>query len=299
MPVLGLSKLVQAVSSSRDITGAKLEVQFGLLLTSHATKHFLDGVRSITKVEKMLTETASDTRTDFLSRMTTSDTDALFLLSLLGDAETRSKVEYEIQLKTLNGESRIVRFEQETPADFLVFDAALTLGTMSMHYPMRVWDARATVINPEVDIELTDAVRPFMESIRTNIPAPSFRARVPSQTFSVEGVQVKRVFSKTMDDIDCRVTEVQDLCLESADGSDFNFAACAYPRAMLMENQRLWWEFSLHAAKVDMISASRLQGLVDELMTQIDGVGFHNQGPFVWQEVEEADVDVKEPSLWA
>jgi len=300
VPVLGLSKLVQAVSSSRNITGAKLEVQFGLLLTSHATtKHFFDGVRSVAKVEKMLTEAASDIRTDFLPRMTTSDADALFIFSLLGYGEVRSKVEYEVHLKTLNGEPRTICFDQQSPADFLVLDNNLTLGTMSMHYPMRIWDARATIIKPEVDIDSRETVRSFVESIRTTSPAPSFQAKVPSQAFSVEGVHVKRVFSKELDGIDCRVTEVQDLYLESVDSFELNFAACAYPKAMMAESQRLWWEFSLHAVEVDMMSASRLKGLVDELMTQIDGVGFNNEGPFVWQEVEEADAEIKEPSLWS
>lgn len=299
-PAVGLQKLLQEVLLSNDITGAEMDVRFGLILIRHSSdKAFLNGVHAPKKMESKLQIAASDLHTDFFPRITTSDIDARFLLDLMESGEPRARVEYEIHIKTSEGESRLVRFEQTTTGDFLVLRTDTLLAKLFMYYPMRVWDAQAIINKPEIDLETMSAVGAFIESIQTTEQAPSFLAVVPSHLFTVEKVYAKRVFCKMSDGIEMRVTEVQDLSLESVNSDGFNFRASISSRETMIDEQRYWWECLLHIERVESVPTAKLHGMVEDFAGKMDGVGWENKGPFERKEIEESpDQSVTEPPFW-
>lgn len=288
-PVHSLANLVHQLLSTQDLAGAELKVQFGLLLVRHTSnRKFLDGAYDPAKMQARMQAEGSALRADFFPRLTTSEDDARFLLNLVESDDIRADVEYEIRLKTSNGEPRLLQFQQSAVKDFLVLQPDNALAELYMHYPMRIWDAKCTILKPEVDLELMEVVSVFVSSIQTeNEQPPFFLASLQSHSFSIEKVYAKRIFRKALNEIDSRVTEVRELSLSAVDLDEFNFRATAGPAELMIENQKLWYECSLHTTSVDMESAVKLHSMADDIVSRMDCVGCGNQGPLVKVEPRE------------
>ncbi|KAF2481412.1 hypothetical protein BDY17DRAFT_301302 [Neohortaea acidophila] len=269
-------------------------VQFGTLLVKDRTDEpILTGVNTANAVEEKLQDGIGIT-TNFLPRMTTSDDDARFMLNLFGAGEARATVTYEIEIKNAEGAQRTITFDQTDLQNFLVSHTNNPLGIAYIHHPLRVWDAKVSIERPEVDVELMQTVRGFVASIQTNGIAPSFQALVPAGSFSVENVYAKRHFRKSIaKGIEVDVTEVQQLDVASTTMSPFNLQASVQPRATMIEGQRLWWEAGMYAQTADISTADRIHSCAATCISQIDGVGLNNSGPFRWAEIEEPVAEEK------
>lgn len=299
-PASGLERLLRDVSPDTDIHNAELTVQFGFILVRHLNdKTFLDGSYAPKKTEQKLQGAGPALHADFFSRMTTSDDDARYLLSLVDTDDLHARLEYEIHVKTSEGESRLVTFEQTSINDFQVWRTDTVLGILFIHHPMRVWDAQATIDKPEVDMEIMGSVRKFIESIQTIEQPPSFLATVPSHLYTVEKVYAKRIFSKFHRDVEVRVTEVQDLSLSSIDANGYNFKASVSSKESMIDDQQLWWELQLRVAPVGSVPPAELHNMVEEFIGKMDGIGYWNNGPFERREIEALpEQSVAETPFW-
>ena len=287
-PKTAAEKLLQNASANKDVRQAEIIATFGTVLTRHLEqKEFQKGVFTKNKLHTKLREAGKDLQTSFLSRMTTSKTDARYLLELANDVGVEIGTHYEIHLKKSDGGQSVLTFDESDKTSFIVMKGDNKLGRLFLHYPMRVWDAQVTIDQPEIDdMSTTDACE-FVFSIHSTGVPPSFLARVPQTSFSIERVYVKRTFTRQLYiGIEIQVTEYWELMLESVNLPNYNFKAVALPDEEMIEKQRLWFEFSVRAETADSASAARLQGVVDDVVTKIDGVGFGNKGPWEKAKVE-------------
>lgn len=299
MPRSSLEKLFNEVISENEVGLMRIEIQFGLILVKHVNdKTYLDGVRDAAKMESKLNQARSNLQTDLLPRLTTSELDAAHLLGLTGSHDISVQIEYDIYIKTTRGETRVVRFEETDPMNFTVLRTDNIRAKMFMHNPIHVWDAQAVITKLEPDDEMRGAVAEFVKSIQSKDEAPSFDANVPANTFSVQSVHVKRIFTQQTGDVEARLAEVQDLWTSSANSNSYNFEAIATPEHLMTENQRLWWEYSLQADSVEMGTATRLQSMAGDIVSRIDGVGYENTGPFVAAEIEEPVQSFVGDGMW-
>ena len=282
-PDSNIGKLLLQVTSTADVEDAELEVRFGLLLVSHPTdKDFFKGIFDSQALQSKLQNSALALHTNFFPRMTTSESDARSLLSLVDGDEVRGRVEYEIHIKNPEGGLRIVRFEQSDRRSVQVLVPDTSLGAIYMHYPVRVWDAHAVINERYVDTDMEGAVGTFLSTMQTIDNAPSFQAMISFDSMSIETVYVKRIFSKTnAEGIELEITEVQDLERHSLKSVRYNFKAVTYPRETMIQQQRLWWECRIRVQPPDSLPADEIQSLVDDMMSKTDGVGFENMGPWV------------------
>ena len=291
MPSTAIGSLLQEVSSTRDITKAEIEINFGTILVRHKTeKDFLLGGACTPKLlDSKLRRADTSLQTDFLPRLSTSDLDARYLLALVDGGKTHIDVHYEIHIRNVEGKPRTVKFNQEAVHDFTVTLPDVHHGTLYLHYPIRVWDGIANVKTVELDKEMTTNVKEFISSIQTVGKAPSFVATFPSDAFAIESVLAKRAFSVTdPDDIELRITEVQNLRFDHVSASGFNFQATSERKEVMIEKQMLWWEASLHHRVADAAPADKIQILVDEMIGKMDCIGYENQGHWVREEIEVA-----------
>ncbi|KAK3722229.1 hypothetical protein LTR37_002662 [Vermiconidia calcicola] len=303
VPNSRVGAFLQQLAAGYDLRHTKIEARFGTTLVRQAdNKDFLKGVLDKDAVEKKLHGAGDALQTDFLPRMTTSTTDAQYMLALIPGSDVTAKVKYEIHVKNSEGSLRIIKFDQAARDHFEVLLADTTVGTLYIHYPIRVFDAQVTVDKPCTDENLIEAAGQFVSSMQTiehEQALWAWQAWIPPNSFSVEKVLAKRIFTKTSltNAIDLQVTEVQDLVLEPvAASARYNFRAICYPPGAMVEHQRLWWECRLRLH--DATDASAVDGLadaVDEIVGKIDGVGFANEGPWKRAEIEEAAGNTTQP----
>lgn len=287
-----IEKLLRQVESLHGRQDVELQVSFGTLLVRSRDQDLGRGNWNAQSLERQLQaqEQTGDLRTNFFERLTTTQSDAAYMVNLLPGALAPPRVEYGIELKTLQGHARVVRFDQSDRKSFAVFALEEITAALYMHYPIHVHDAQSKVIRSELALDIdTSDIETLVKSIHSIGQAPSFKARVPTKAFSIEQVQVKKVFAKqVIPGVRLQVTEVQDLKLDALEGSkNFNLQATAAGRAAMVDNHRLWYECSLHLAPLGSVEGGVLQQLVDQMVAEIDGVGYGNEGPYVRAEIEE------------
>lgn len=163
--------------------------------------------------------------------------------------------------------------------------------------PICVQDAKVTIERPDNDNSLAKPVTQFLATMQTLGSAPSFMAMAPSSSFAIEKVFAKRIFYKAIaNGVELKVTEVQDLTLESLSYPHFNFKAIALSSEQMISDQRLWWECELRSGMVDDQSAAMLQCMTDTMVGEMDGVGFSNEGPWEKKTVEQPEPSME--SIW-
>jgi hypothetical protein len=237
----------------------------------------------------------------FFPRLTTSTSDALFLLDMIPGSSVRATVEYEGLVKNAEGSIRIIKINQSDRSNVQVVCPDSSPGTTYIHYPLRIWDAKVIVEALRFDTSMTEIATKFVSSMQTVDEAPSFVAMLPPASFGIDKVYAERVFSKAVaDGIEMKVVEVQELQLLSIDSERYNVKATARSAADMMNGQRLWWECGLTAQIVDSDSAATLQAVIDKMVSQMDGVGYGNTGPWTKDQVEvnAQSVASPEPPFW-
>lgn len=301
-PNTSVGKLVKYLGLNSDGDDVSVDLQFGMVLLRHFTdKSFRDGKISAKELQSKLENAGSALQQDFLPRMTTSAVDARYMLDMMPSNQLPSvEIEYQILVKDSEGRQRTLKFNQipaeATPdgkvhaKDNLIVESANLLGTLYLHYPVHIWDARVTINRPDVDETMMEAAQEFVASMQTTGEPPSFAAMVPLNAFNVDKVHVLRKFSRTdTDGIELRVSEVQDLILEPLNDGRYNLKAIAASREEMVDSQRIWWECGLHTSNMEVKNVDRLENLAEDVVSRVDGVGFANKGPWVHNEAEEPE----------
>ncbi|EMC93124.1 hypothetical protein BAUCODRAFT_150496 [Baudoinia panamericana UAMH 10762] len=261
--------------------------QVGLILFTHTDKSKRKAAFTASRLEAEVIKNVQ-----FLPRLTTATSDAWHVLGMVSAASPlEAHASYEFHVRGVDGHMHIKRCGAEKcllPAcDDQVY------GTAFVHYPFRVWDARYEVRALENDNNVDPAFQQFVKSITTTEEAPSFYAGVPQHRFSVEKALAKRDYIRvTHERAKVIVTEVQDLILQSMDHPVANLQATCPSRQEMMDEHRLWWEVKVEYA--DCRDAGFLQRLVDSLVTQMDGVGYANKGP--WERRQDPAVTEMAPA---
>ena len=301
-PMTAIEELLRNTISSNTLEGAVINASFGMILMRHTEpKDFLKGAINKEKLQTRLRAAGDSLRTSFFPRLTTSATDALFLLDMIPGSSVSATMEYEVLVKNAEGSIRIVRINQSDRCAVQVVCPDASLRTTYIHYPLRIWDAKVTVEAPGLDTSMADVATKFAASMQTTDEAPSFVAMLPPASFGIDKVYAKRVFYKMVaDGVELKVMEVQELQLMSIDSDRYNVKATALSAADMINGQRLWWECGLSAQLVDDDSAATLQAVIDEMVTQMDGVGYGNKGPWEKEQVDVAAESVAspEPPFW-
>ena len=289
-----IPKLLRLVRAFEMVANIELTVKFGLMLIKPRDANFCMGKYSHEGLQQSLQELedAGTLQTTFFNRMTTSSVDAEYLLNIIPVPDAASlppTVEYHIGMRTLQGGERTVRFAQNDTASFVVAAEDRIVGTLYRHYPLRVWDAMIQVSRTITSDEDAAKLKDMVSSIQTCDEAPSFYANFPTTSFTPTHIHVKRLHVRQVaPQVQLRVTEVQDLKFEAVANSEhFNLKATALPRASMIDQQRLWFECSLHMSPAQEVKPWFLEKIVDNLVAYMDDVGVGNRGPYVRKEIEE------------
>jgi hypothetical protein len=290
-PMNAIQQLLSRTISGDALAGATVHVRFGMILLQQQQVKQPLQKGAITKemLQAKLQSSDSSVDANFFPRLTTSISDALFLLDLAPGSPGSAMTQYEIVVKNAEGSLRIIMIDNTDKNSFHVDYPSEPGGVSYIHYPIRIWDAKASVETAKVDNSLDSIAKEFISSMQTTGEAPSFMAMIPSGSFGIEKVYAKRIFSKVLPNgVELIVTEVQDLALESVNDPRYNFKAIVLPGEEMADTQRLWWECELRADAVDGELAVMLQNLTDRIVSEMDGVGYVNKGPWEKTSVEEA-----------
>lgn len=168
---------------------------------------------------------------------------------------------------------------------------------MFEHFPRHVWDARWQIeaFNSDVD-EMS--IRAMVNTISTGAQLPSLFAAVPVD-LTPSRILAKREYRREhVPGVILVVTDVQDLRLESLSGAACNLKAWSASEDVMAQEGRHWWEARLDVDEAILLDDPELvQDIFRHYVTQMDGVGFQNRGPWVWQEVVKND-GVEEVPFW-
>ena len=295
-PVTAIEELLSSTISSNGLEGAVLKASFGMILMRHTEpRDFLKAAISKDKLQTKLRAAGDSLSTSFFPRLTTSASDALFLLDMIPGSSLSAKMEYEVVVKNAEGSIRVIKINQADRSGVQVVCPDTSLGTTYIHYPLRIWDAKVTIEASRFDTSMADIATKLASSMQTVDEAPSFLAMLPA---GVDKVYAKRTFCKEVPGgIELRVVEVQELQLMPIESERYNAQVTAHSAVRMVNEQRLWWECELRAQDVDIGSAATLQALVDEMVTKMDDVGYGNTGPWTKDQMETGAESVAAPEV--
>ena len=235
---------------------------------------------------KVSAECAVSGTTSFISRLTSSPSDAHHILGLLQGAAS-TVAAYTFEVRDQNGRLHEVRIPSGAP-DQVQSRCTDGLAELFTHYPLRVWDAKAVVTSTAWTADqalASEKLQQFASSLcSVDDEAPPTVAFHSPDGFAVETVFAKREYTRSIDVGRLVVTEVQELFLSAIPdpkGPLGNFAvtkAVGTLRDEMVEHQRYWWEACVHVDDPDA-SAADVNAVVDGLVTRMDGVGCNNRGP--------------------
>ncbi|SMY20349.1 unnamed protein product [Zymoseptoria tritici ST99CH_1A5] len=274
----------------------KLMAQIGILLSRSEDKT-LGSYRTVPpqELQEKLSSMSDDLKTDFLPRITSADSDAVYLNGIFEANGLQMEAFYEISILDIKSWPLKITVPAAKKSDFTIKARDRAMGYAFLHFPVRVWDARVTLVDPGLNHETAsrDAIAEFVSSMScTPGEAPSFRAFVPPGEFFVQRVTAIKFYSYDLDGMIYRLVKTQEL--ETSGQSHrrhYNFVAkAAETREEMVASHRMWWEVRLETFDLQM--AEQMQSRVDELVRSMDGVGLANVGP--WEGNEE---EVKEEIL--
>ncbi|KXL51414.1 hypothetical protein M433DRAFT_150719 [Acidomyces richmondensis BFW] len=259
---------------------AYLEVQFGLIL-SHVQDR--KGKMSLGQLMDKLIA-GIERKSFFNTRLTTSIGDVFYVLSLANDGEVQeSKTIYEFSIQDIHRLQSRVTISSDAKKIIAVKNEETVLGIAHIHFPLRVWDARAT-FSKSGQLEVFGD---FLPSLRTDGEPPAFTANVHTSLFEIEKAYAQRQYTRPIRGTSAKlvVTEVQELALEPLNEAYANLRASLSSRDTMIEEQRLWWEAKIVCE--DIAQAEGIYELVERFVTQIDSVGLENRGPKIRREPSE------------
>ncbi|CAK4032035.1 Hypothetical predicted protein [Lecanosticta acicola] len=278
----------------------KLVAHVGTLLTTPSNKEIENGTISAGLLQREFAKASHTARADFLTRLTTSTSDVHYLLDATSDQDTLQKEAfYEIFVRATTGSMLKITIPSGGKSNFYVESHDKVVQEAFAHYPMHVWDLRFRVVEAGGECESPPALKDLVQSLQTDEDAPSFLGMIRSELFTVEKVLTKRVFAQKLErGVGFRLTQVQNLFLESLDDQYHNFRAFALSEKSMLDNQRVFWEACWETG--NLRSAELLQAKAGEMMGVMDSVGLENQGPLIPTPTAEADEeeDEDDPDDW-
>lgn len=272
---------------------SRIDVHIGMVLINSEDKALRKATHSAYAAAfKLNTESVGQSSsTMFNPRLTTSISDAIYIMGLVEGPLVGMSV-YEFHLRTPDGVSRSVAITSDATE---ILGRGNELGRAYMHFPTRVWDA-IVMLKDDQRTEPVDGFADFLSSLHSNDMPPSFTAKIPSNRFAVEKVHATREYIRMPVGKDGRlvVTEVQELLLQSLNAPHANLEATCLSREEMIAQQRLWFEARLE----NIQDVAMLQTTVGDLVSQMDGVGFRNKGPWELREQEPARVAKETAPFW-
>ena len=248
--------------------------------------------------------------TSFSERMTASWEDARFLMDLPHPTMRQmfkvnnqlARAYYEVDCLD-NGTGLELMIEFNGDKTVAIRASQSTVGTINLHFPKRVWDARLVVsAGPEWDSRNIGSFSSIVNELWIHTPDGSAHES-PEILFSRKGgshIVIKSVKLKrevicrargTDQDVHLHLTQVQDLRI--TDYPEDNFCAYALPEEDMIRQGLLWWEARLSSKTVirelqgghthndesvrDAIR--RLFETTQLVVTNIDSVGYTSQMP--------------------
>ena len=299
--ITAVEQLLRAIPAISSLEGAQLVVSFGMILSSQqGSKEALPKGAVLKEILQIkLRAGVGSCETTFLTRLSTSTNDAMFMLSdiFVPGSPVSAKCQYELVIKNPDGSLSTIIMDHADRSDLQMVADSDVRGTIYVHYPIRIWDAKVTIERAVLDSP-AQAVIDFVSSMQTVDEPPSFLAMIPTAAFGIEKVYAKRMFSKTVQDgLELFVTEAQELALESRDDATYNVKVAAFSKERMENEQRLWWECGLRSDVVDPERARELQCVIDRMVTKMDGVGYGTKGPWTKAEVTDGQ-GVVEQWFW-
>jgi hypothetical protein len=199
---------------------------------------------------------------------------------------------YEIVVVVPGGCEWKLIFDQDRPDDAEMMPVDTDQQSVSVHYPLCVWDAR---IRPnqtshgskELDSKLKRNIMTFLKTIdtskletgkgpqmfdvtfekRTGNEPPMFEATIPDSAFSVTNVLAKRVFTQNLRSGTWTVSQVWDLHVETNHEGVVVYAKDE--GTMQQQEGRLWWEANLKYEGC----RQELEATMHEIVEKLDNVG--------------------------
>ncbi|KAI7087990.1 hypothetical protein KC356_g3717 [Hortaea werneckii] len=286
-----LDAIIQKVHALSE--QSELRVRLGLVLNMSGNRSMRDRVTTAASLADDLNSDCPNSTVVFNGRLTTEIDDISHLLNLL-DSPSSTRVLYEFRARDSSGKVHSIEVELSKDGSVKAKSSGEVKAEIYMHFPIRVWDAMASLQQMPTDTDFFDA---FLASLSTLNEPPSFTALVPSNQFSIEKVFAKREFARPLSENSngrLIVTEVQDLFISSLNAPNANLqATCLSPEEMTAR-QRFWWEAHFEG----LSDGAEIFDAVKGVITLMDGVGFNSRGPWTAAPQEQDEEVFKEPSFW-
>lgn len=300
-----IKKLFEALKPSLDAAEyfqgvLNLEVQFGLILIPLLPKTYGGGLitsEEWLKIFQSKNGLAAPT-TKFMNRVTAHGSDVDHLVDLKASKAESSRlfeqeyseygVFYEYHCRTYNDEEFMIFIDEQ--GKYTIKLPTAELGTVNLHFPKQIWDARVLVggyneLAPGSDPELEEAVKYFVNNLWVQPDRTLIRifAKYPKEgIFTMKKVFMKRWTrhrhirpgdgpSKTTprdaesqqpvtasskgetQDIFLQVTEVQDLVVGSLQSENRVMRARSMSSNDMIRTGRQWHEASLISQPIETI----------------------------------------------
>lgn len=183
---------------------------------------------------------------------------------------------------------------------------------MYWHFPKRFWDARLKLRSFEpVDPEIQKAAQEIVNNLRIHLSedmkAFDLGTKIEDGHLQIQSVFLRRESSHCstkFPGIRVHLSEMQDLSVWQPTGPKGPYEASLHPPKNVISNGgKLWWEVSLSSTVVtetfkengilelgssagwtpedvlDSCVATEFYGVTQDLVTNIDSVGYYNKGP--------------------
>lgn len=136
-----IEELLHMVTDFSLLQDSTVCVRFGLILMqqNEAKDALQKGVATKEKLQANFDAASDSIHTYFLPRLTTSNTDALFMLDLIPGSPVTTMTKYEIVTKNAEGSLATIKFDTSNRYYFQVTRSEELLGTMFLHYPIHIW----------------------------------------------------------------------------------------------------------------------------------------------------------------
>ena len=297
---VSLVRLRQAIasllkSSPYDTGKAEVVIEFGLALMTNAGKLAENKALRCAELQDEFDRLPAQ-RTSFLTALGRKNKDGVYLLQLpttlpgsespyagssqlanawldCGQYGMIDRRLYEITIVAPGGCEWMLVFDQESPEDVQITLADVEQQSVYVHYPLRVWDARARILpaaGQEPENGLKSKIMTFLNTLNTPKASDDerhfFEATIPDAAFRVANVTAKRVLTTKLRSGTWKVTQACALHVTSNHGSVTAYAKFG---EIMEEEGRIWWEAALQYDGHEEFGAT-----MNEILERLDDVGF-------------------------
>lgn len=280
--------LMQGLQASEE---DRIEVQFGIILNREGEgKSNRPKYMTLSDIEAKLNTAGTSTLN---TRLSNTPYDANHIIDLgrqflktatndsmpLDAASIKAQEVYEVHLLTDLGGHDI--YNLDVPNGRITIPGA-TVSELYLHFPARVWDARVRVL--QESRQKTDIMHKFLINLETE-PGARKEGLATFSTIRQDEVTIGRVFYKriytlpVLPHVELKVTDCRRLLATHAEFEPGTVKFMDADEGEMILAQRRWWEASISTAVRDTDKFDGPSGLLQHLITGMDGVGWYNWGP--------------------